>query len=118
MEFIPHLIVDPGYDTTRIGKAGEDFPQFIGPSQIGILQSTSDILVGTEDLFKNSKSYFERLNYYSIIRLSYNEGMNLTSFMGQDGFIQDYETFDKFFENAHKSVLSESQCKQIKHRNR
>lgn len=99
MEFIPHLIVDPGYDTTRIGKAGEDFPQFIGPSQIGILQSTSDILVGTEDLFKNSKSY--------------NEGMNLTSFMGQDGFIQDYETFDKFFEKAHKSVLSESQCKKI-----
>ena len=92
MEFIPHLIVDPGYDTTRIGKAGEDFPNFIGPSQIGILQSTSDPLVGTDDLFK------------------YNDGMNLTSFMGQDGFIHDYEAFDKFFEKAHKKVLTESQC--------
>jgi actin-related protein len=77
MEFIPHVVVDCGYDTLRIGRAGEDNPQFIGPSQLGVLESSSDYVVGMDGISK------------------YTEGLTLKPFMNQDGFISDYDTFEK-----------------------
>lgn len=77
MDFIPHLVVDPGYDTIKIGRCGEDNPQYVAPSQVGILQSSSDFVTGTEELMK------------------YTDGMTLKSFMGQDGYIYDHELFNK-----------------------
>lgn len=93
MEFVPHLVVDPGVDTTRIGKAGEDNPQFVAPSQVGVLQSSSDLIIGAEQLSK------------------YTEGMSLKSFMGQDGFIHDHDLFNKYFERVYKELLPDSQGK-------
>lgn len=95
MEFVPHLVVDPGVDTTRIGKAGEDNPQFVAPSQVGVLQSSSDLIIGAEQLSK------------------YTEGMSLKSFMGQDGFIHDHDLFNKYFERVYKELLPDSQGKYL-----
>lgn len=77
MEFVPYLVVDPGVNTTRIGKSGEDNPRMVIPSKVGVLESSSDPILGTEELSK------------------FTEGMEIRPYMSDDGYISDIDLFIK-----------------------
>lgn len=78
------IVIDVGTDTTRLGYAGEDQPQCVTPSRVGIIKDGSDR--DGELVCKESGLNFERTH------------LDVVPIVNDDGFINNFDNFQAFLD--------------------
>lgn len=89
---VSSVVVDVGTDTTRIGYAGEDQPQSITPSKMGIIKDGTDR--DGERIYTEAALNYERPN------------TEVESIVDSDGFIQDFDKFETYLESKLDNYLN------------
>lgn len=84
------IVLDPGYNTTRAGFAGEDTPKSVCPSFYGYIDSDS----GPQRLFGENAIHNPIAN------------LQIKNPWGSDGIVEDWETATKIWEYAITSRLT------------
>ncbi|CAI2371157.1 unnamed protein product [Moneuplotes crassus] len=88
---VSSVVVDVGTHTTRLGYAGEDQPQSITSSQIGIITEEGDR--SGEIITDEPKIDYERKNF------------EVEPIVNTDGYITDFDKFQVYLENKLKNSL-------------
>jgi actin-related protein len=87
---VSSVVVDVGTDTTRLGYAGEDQPQSISSSNIGIFREGER----SGQVITNETSInFPRPNF------------EVDTILNEDGFITDFEKYQNYLENKLEDAL-------------
>jgi len=81
LDEVSAIVLDPGYWTTRAGFAGEDVPKSVCPSFYG--QTNTDQLLFGENAIHNPVG-----------------GVDIKSYWGADGIVEDWDTATKLWEYA------------------
>jgi actin-related protein 4 len=84
------IVLDPGYNTTRAGFAGEDVPKSVCPSFYGHIDSDA----GPQYLFGENAIHTPAGN------------LGIKNPWGSDGIVEDWETATKIWEYAITSRLT------------
>ena len=82
---VSSVVVDIGTDTTRLGYAGEDQPQSVSTSNIGIIRDGGERdgeIITSEPYINFERKHFE-----------------VGTIVDSDGFITDFDKFEVFLEN-------------------